>query len=150
MTRQNPVQYLLIVTCLLLLFPLQNPGYAAEADVDVVKVRAVHASATGLWTFHVTLQHNDTGWNNYANGWDVVLSDGSVVKRNPGDKFTRLLLHPHEHEQPFTRSQSGLLIPADQTKVVVRGHDLVDGFGGREITLDLTQDAGDGFTVERN
>jgi hypothetical protein len=77
------------------------------------------------------------------------LPDGTVVLPNESAPFTRLLLHPHENEQPFTRSQSGLVIPEEVSTVTVRAHDIVDGWGGQTITLDLTQDAGDGFEVRR-
>lgn len=138
------------------LFPLllllgAVPAAASEnpaANADVVAVKAVE-TAPGRWTFRVTVSHPDTGWQDYADGWNVVLADGTVVKRDPDDAFTRVLLHPHEHQQPFTRSQSGLAIPADAKKVTVRAHDLVDGFGGREIVVDLEQSAGEGFRVER-
>ncbi|MEA3291911.1 MAG: hypothetical protein U9Q71_06385, partial [Pseudomonadota bacterium] len=118
------------------------------ANADVVAVKAVE-EAPGRWTFRVTVSHPDTGWEDYADGWDVVLTDDTVLKRDPDAAFTRVLLHPHEHEQPFTRSQSGLNIPADTKKVTVRAHDLVDGFGGREIEVDLERPAGEGFRVER-
>ena len=119
---------------------------AANADVEFVRVVE---SSDGLWTFHVTVRHPDTGWEDYADGWDVVLPDGTVVKPDPGSPFTRLLTHPHETEQPFTRSQSGIVIPAEITTVTVRAHDLVDGFGGLEVVVDLTVAEGDGFSVER-
>jgi len=119
---------------------------SSEANADVEFVRAVNNG--GTWTFHVTVRHPDTGWEDYADGWDVVLPDGTVLKSNPDDPFTRLLLHPHETEQPFTRSQSGLVIPDGVTQVTVRAHDLVDGFGGAMVIVDLTQAEGDGFTVE--
>jgi hypothetical protein len=109
-------------------------------------VRAVNNGDT--WTFHVTVRHPDAGWDDYADGWDVVLPDGAVLKRNADDPFTRLLLHPHETEQPFTRSQSGLVIPDEVTQVTVRAHDLVDGFGGAEVVVDLTQAEGDNYVVE--
>lgn len=118
------------------------------ADADVINVRAVEA-ADGTWTFHVTVEHPDTGWEDYADGWDVVLPDGEVLKANPDDPFTRLLLHPHENEQPFTRSQSNLVIPDGVAQVTVRAHDIVDGFGGQEVVVDLTVDSGEGFIVER-
>jgi hypothetical protein len=35
------------------------------------------------------------------------------------------------------------------TEVTVRAHDLVDGFGGQEVMVDLTADSGQYFTVER-
>jgi hypothetical protein len=117
-------------------------------NADVLRVRAVQA-ADGSWTFHVTVQHPDTGWEDYADGWDVVTPDGTVLKPDPDGPFTRLLLHPHVEEQPFTRSQSGIVIPESTTRVQVRAHDLADGFGGQEVTVDLTAAAGPGFEVER-
>lgn len=119
------------------------------ADADVLYVRAVQASDE-TWTFHVTVFHPDTGWEDYADGWDVVLPDGTVVKPDPDVDFTRPLLHPHEQEQPFIRSQSNILIPEGVTEVRVRAHDLVDGFGGRETGVDLTARSGSDFSVERS
>jgi hypothetical protein len=118
------------------------------ANADVLHVRAVQG-ADGIWTFHVTVEHPDTGWEDYADGWDVLTLDGTVLKPDPNSPFTRLLLHPHENEQPFTRSQSQIVIPDGVTQVRVRAHDLVDGFGGREVQVDLTVDAGPDFEVER-
>jgi hypothetical protein len=118
------------------------------ADADVLHVRAVQ-SADGSWTFHVTVQHPDTGWEDYADGWDVVTPSGEVLKPDPDSSFTRLLLHPHVGEQPFTRSQSGIVIPESVTQVHVRAHDLVDGWGGPEIVVDLALSSGPGFEVER-
>lgn len=117
-------------------------------DADVTFVRAVEQS-NNTWTFYVTVAHPDTGWDDYADGWDVVTPDGTVIKPNPADPFTRLLLHPHVEEQPFTRSQSGIVVPDGMTQVSVRAHDIVDGFGGVEVLVDLTQSVGEGFEVVR-
>jgi hypothetical protein len=97
----------------------------------------------------VTVEHPDTGWEDYADGWDVVTPEGTVLKPDPDAPFTRLLLHPHVDEQPFTRSQTSIEIPADVTQVRVRAHDLVDGYGGREAVVDLTSSSGPDFEVER-
>jgi hypothetical protein len=119
-----------------------------QANANVINVRAVQ-QATGLWTFHVTVEHPDTGWEDYADGWDVVvMPTGDILKPDPTSPFTRLLLHPHESEQPFTRSQSNIQIPEDVTRVTVRAHDLLHGFGGQEIIVDLSKTEGDGFSVE--
>jgi hypothetical protein len=124
-----------------------TPAASGAADADVLHVRAVQA-ADGSWTFHVTVQHPDADWDDYADGWDVLTPDGVVIKPDPDSPFTRLLLHPHVNEQPFTRSQSGIVIPDDVTQVRVRAHDLVDGFGGREVIVDLTVSSGPDFEVE--
>jgi hypothetical protein len=118
------------------------------ADADVLFVRAIETAAT-TWTFHVTVFHPDDGWEDYADGWDVVLPDGTVSKPDENSPFTRLLLHPHDNEQPFTRSQSNIHIPADITRVTVRAHDLVDGFGGQEVIVDLTVAETSEFEVTR-
>jgi hypothetical protein len=73
-----------------------------------------------------------------------------VLKTDPYDEFTRVLLHPHEAEQPFTRSQSGITIPEGVTEVRVRAHDLVDGYGGQEVVVDLTEASGTNYEVERH
>jgi hypothetical protein len=118
-----------------------------EANADVLFVKARQESAD-TWNFSVTIEHPDTGWEDYADGWDVVLPDGSVVKPDATSPFTRLLLHPHETEQPFTRSQGDIVIEPGITKVTVRAHDLVDGFGGREVVVDLMSSGGLDFEVQ--
>ena len=124
------------------------PETGSQGNADVLFVSATETTA-GLWTFSVEVAHPDTGWEDYADGWDVVLPDGTVAKANPNDPFTRLLLHPHENEQPFTRSQGNIPIPPEVTTVTVRAHDLVDGFGGQEVVVDLTAASGDNFEVNR-
>ncbi|KPL06797.1 hypothetical protein AMJ86_07240 [bacterium SM23_57] len=129
--------------------PVQNPNPAREApNADVIFVRAELESGNS-WTFHVTVLHPDTGWDDYADGWDVVTPDGTILKVNPDDTFTRLLLHPHENEQPFTRSQTGITIPPGVHQATVRAHDIIAGFGGQEIRVDLEKAAGPGYEVER-
>ncbi len=103
---------------------------AGEADVESVQATR---QTDGAWRFDVAVRHADAGWDHYADGWDVVAPDGSVLG-------TRTLLHPHDDEQPFTRSLTGVSIPDDITAVTVRAHDSVHGYGGAEGTVDLTAD----------
>ena len=105
-------------------------GAAARAgEADVLAVQATRELGE-YWRFDVTVAHADTGWDHYADKWDVLSLDG----QNLG---TRVLAHPHEDEQPFTRSLGGVAIPPEVTTVTVRAHDLVHGYGGREMTVEL-------------
>ena len=70
---------------------MSSEGTTANADVEFVMATQ---STDGSWTFAVTVRHPDTGWEDYADGWDVVLPDGTVIKANNDDPFTRLLLTP--------------------------------------------------------
>jgi hypothetical protein len=102
---------------------------ARAGEADVVKAQAVPEGG-GTWRFHVTVAHADAGWDHYADKWDVVAPDGTVLG-------TRVLLHPHENEQPFTRSLGGVAIPEALGRVVLRAHDSVHGYGGAEVTVEL-------------
>ncbi len=129
-----------------------KPTAAPQAELGVTNADVLFVKAQlvkdGTWTFYVTVSHPDTGWEDYADGWDVLLPDGTVLK-SADSPFTRLLLHPHVDEQPFMRSQGGIEIPNEIDFVTVRAHDIVDGFGGKEIMVDLLAESGPGFEVQR-
>ena len=109
----------------LLLTPLA--ALAGEADVLDATARC---TVERMCDFSVTVRHADSGWDHYANQWEVLAPDGSVLG-------TRLLLHPHENEQPFTRSLGRVSIPAGVRSVRIRAHDLVHGTGGAEVDVPL-------------
>ncbi len=117
-------------------------------DADVIFVRATDQGEYG-WTFQVTVKHPDTGWEDYCNGWDVVTDKNEILKISDSDQFSRVLFHPHENEQPFTRSQSRLKVPEGVMMLTVRAHDIVHGFGGKEIVIDLQSDSGLGYEITR-
>jgi len=108
--------------CLLLAAATSQAG---EADVERVTI-----SATGANTFRfdVTVRHADEGWKHYADKWDVVAPDGTVLG-------TRTLYHPHVDEQPFTRSLSGVKIPDTIREVTVRAHDSIHNYGGKTVRV---------------
>lgn len=113
----------------LMLFTLGTSAFAGPADVIDVKVTR-ESGVANSYSFDVTISSDDTGWEKYADKWVVVAPDGKILG-------TRVLTHPHETEQPFTRSLGGVVIPADITTVTVRAHDKVEGFGGREFPVAL-------------
>ena len=106
-------------------------GAANAGEADVVAVEAARESA-GTWRFDVTVAHADEGWDHYSDKWEVLAPDGRVLG-------TRVLLHPHVGEQPFTRSLGGVAIPEEIDRVILRAHDSVHGLGGVEITVELTR-----------
>ncbi|MDF1521424.1 MAG: hypothetical protein P1P87_01220 [Trueperaceae bacterium] len=103
----------------------------------------VTARADGTYAFAVTVRHDDAGWDHYADAWEV------VDPRTDAVLATRELLHPHETEQPFTRSLDGVVVPEGVTVVLVRARCNVHGFGGRTVTIDLSEPEGEGYTVGR-
>ena len=112
------------------------PAFAAASclaqagEADVVGVDA-QLESDRTFRFQVTVRHTDSGWEHYADRWQVLGPDGTVLG-------TRTLYHPHVGEQPFTRSLSGVEIPDGVTRVTVRAGDSVHGFGGVQVQVDLT------------
>jgi len=104
---------------------------AMPAFADAPEVAGATASqGAGGWTFTVSVRHADTGWDHYADGWEVLDGEGERLGY-------RELLHPHENEQPFTRSLSGVEIPEGTASVTIRAHDSEHGWGeGFELVLD--------------
>ena len=115
-----------LILILLWLSPL-TIAQAGEADVVNVEVKK---TGTNTYQFIVTVSHNDQGWDHYANKWDVIGPDGTIFG-------TRTLYHPHDNEQPFTRSLSGVRIPKEINKATIRAHDSVHKYGGKVVEVDL-------------
>lgn len=117
-----------VIVALLTLF-YSSPIIAGKADV--LKVTATK-QGQGIYKFDVTVKHGDTGWEHYADKWDILAPDGTILG-------TRTLYHPHENEQPFTRSLGGVKIPANVKSVTIRAHDKVHGYGGQTFEIKINE-----------
>jgi hypothetical protein len=109
--------------------PMLASASALAGEADVVAAKFEKAT-DGSYRFDVTLRHADAGWEHYADRWQVIGPDGTVYGE-------RVLAHPHDTEQPFTRSQSGVVIPEGVKTVFIRAHDKLHGWGGAELELEL-------------
>lgn len=104
---------------------------ASPALADPPTIEQVRTSANGdTWRFDVTIRHPDTGWDHYADGWRVLDMDGNEL-------VMRVLLHPHETEQPFTRSLGGVVIPDGMTQVQIQARCIVDGWNEGTTVVNL-------------
>jgi hypothetical protein len=124
---------------LVLLLSIFLAGAVAASPVEIVKTRFEYRA--GTWYVNTTLRHDDTGWDHYADAWRVMDEKGNVIS-------TRTLFHPHENEQPFTRSQS-MEIPKGVNIVYVEAHCKVSGWSKQRVRVDLTKAKGDRFEVMR-
>ncbi len=115
-----------ILSLSLALLGLAAPLYAGDPVIE-----RAEASRSGMgWRFDVTLRHPDTGWDHYADGWEVLTPDGQRIG-------IRKLHHPHVTEQPFTRSLSNVMVPDGLRQVQIRARCSVDGWAGQPVTVTL-------------
>ena len=104
---------------------------AWAGNADVVDAQAACSGHEELvCQFTVTVRHADEGSSHFADRWEVLSLDGTVLQ-------TRKLHHPHVNEQPFTRSVSGVRISPLTKQVRIRAHDSLHGYGGKELIIDL-------------
>lgn len=96
---------------------------------NVVKAKATAATG-GAYDFAVTLSSPYDSPERYADGWRVETEAGKVLGEMK-------LGHDHATEQPFTRDQPGVRIPAGVDTVVIEGHDLKNGYGGTTASVKL-------------
>ena len=123
----------LLAICILAITMMEK---AIANDVSILAAEFKN-SGNNQWSVNVTLKHDDTGWEHYADNWRIVDSEGKVL----GD---RVLYHPHVDEQPFTRSLSGVKIPQEIKKVYIEAHDKVHGWTKNRMNIDLST-AKDGY-----
>ncbi len=98
-------------------------AFAGEADVTEVSIQAL---GNGKFRINTTVKHADTGWDHYADRWDVLDEQGNVIG-------VRELAHPHVGEQPFTRSLTLTIDPSIKT-ITVRANDSVHELGGATVS----------------
>lgn len=125
---------------LVLLMSFLFAQIAAANQVEIVKVML--EPSANRWTFHVTLKHDDTGWDHYADDWRIVDEKGHVL----GD---RKLWHPHVDEQPFTRTLANVLIPKATEIVYIEAHDKTHGWSKQRVRIDMRKDKGDHYEIRR-
>jgi hypothetical protein len=82
---------------------------ASSSFADPPKIDAVAFDGRNL---SVTISHPDTGWDHYADLWTVYDPSGTQIAK-------RVLLHPHETEQPFTRATALPEMPAGTILTIV-------------------------------
>lgn len=93
----------------------------------------LNATVTDLgsqWRISATMSSPYDTPERYADGFRVLTEDGTELG-------VRTLWHDHAGEQPFTRSLSGVEIPAGRDYVIIQGRDQRYGWGGQVVRVRL-------------
>ena len=97
---------------------------STKTQADVLSVQV--STQNNRTNFSVEISSPDTGCMEYADWWEVVSANGTLLYR-------RVLLHDHANEQPFTRSGGPVLAGPDEV-LWIRAHMKQAGYGGVAFT----------------
>lgn len=110
---------------------------AFQEDDNLIYAQVIKAEADlksdKTWSFSVTILHKDEGWDHYADEWIILNPENQEILGS------RILAHPHDNEQPFTRSLWGVKIPEDVDVVEIRAKCSLHPYKGKRVRIDLTR-----------
>jgi hypothetical protein len=130
---------------------------SGAGDAPYAHVTNVSANgSSGGYTFTVSVQSADVDCSRYADWWEVLTEDGSLL-------FRRILQHSHTDENgttdpdapgnTFTRSGGPVSIAGDDV-VIVRAHMSIGGYNGTAMMGSVAEgfaaapQIGSGFAAE--
>ena len=115
----------------LALFGPVTAGLATSVRADFPEIVKATAERDSMgWRINVTLKHPDTGWDHYADGWDVYDGNGNKLG-------VRELMHPHVDEQPFTRALVNVMVPDGTREVFIRARCSIAGWSSDSVKVTL-------------
>ncbi len=108
---------------------------SAWADADVAKVADVQVKRDspdqpGIYHIKVTIEYEDTGWDNYVEAWEVRGPDGSLLGVRP-------FFEPALERTRTITALAGVVIPDDINTVTVRARTYPVGYVGDPVEVSI-------------
>lgn len=101
-----------------------------DARIADVQIKRDSPDQPGIYHIRVTIEHEDTGWDDYVEAWEISGPDGKVLGVRP-------FFEP-ELERPQTVSAlSGVVIPEDIKTITVRARTYPKGFEGTPVEVSI-------------
>ena len=105
---------------------------ALPPKITYVSVRPDAEERVGhsLYHFRVTILHEDTGWDNYVEAWEIIGPDGEVLGERP-------FFEPKPGKLEQLTALSGVIIPTEVETVEIRARHYPEGYSGEAVQVNL-------------
>jgi len=97
------------------------------ADVDV---KRDSPDQSGIYHIKVTIEHEDTGWDDYVDAWEIVGADGTVLGVRP-------FFEPELERAKTVSALAGVVIPEDVKTVMIRTRKHPEGYTGDPVEITI-------------
>ncbi|MGI9489444.1 MAG: hypothetical protein ACR2RF_26865 [Geminicoccaceae bacterium] len=95
-----------------------------------VQVKRDSPDQAGIFHISVTIEHEDQGWDDYVESWEVFGPDGEVLAIRPFFK-------PELERKKTVSALSGVIIPEDIKTVTVRARNYPNGLEGTPVEVSI-------------
>ena len=74
-----------VIVGLALMMLSGQAGYAEQSNPRIadVEVKRDSSDQAGIYHVKVTIEHEDTGWDDYVDAWEIIGSDRCRSRRSP-------------------------------------------------------------------
>lgn len=110
-----------------------SAGFAHAGDaarIADVQVKRDSPDQPGIYHISVTIEHEDTGWDNYVESWEVFGPDGKTLGVRP-------FFEPELERQETVSALAGVVIPETIKTVTIRARAHPRGLEGAPIKVDV-------------
>ncbi len=113
---------------------LSLSGTAQAAD-DVARVADVQikrdsADQAGIYHILVTIEHEDTGWDDYVEAWEITSPEGELLGVRP-------FFEPELENTRTVSALAGVVIPEEIKSVMIRARTHPNGIEGDPFEIQL-------------
>lgn len=111
---------------------LSGAVYAGDnaARIADVQVKRDSVDQSGIYHISVTIEHEDTGWDDYVEAWEITGPDGTLLGVRP-------FFEPElEHSQTVS-ALAGVVIPEDIKTVTIRARTHPRGIEGDPVEVQI-------------
>jgi hypothetical protein len=112
---------------------LMMAGGAVAAEQDNPKIADVQVKRdspdqAGIYHVTVTIEHEDTGWDDYVDAWEIVGTDGTLLGVRP-------FFEPELEQTSTVSALAGVVIPTEIKSVTIRTRKHPEGYQGDPVEI---------------
>lgn len=121
---------LLIVSAFV--FSLAGTAHAGEHAPRIadVQIKRDSPEQSGIYHIRVTIEHEDTGWDDYVEAWELHDPDGKIMAVRP-------FFEPELDQQQTVSALAGVVIPAEVKTVTIRARSHPVGLAGDPVEIQI-------------
>jgi len=121
---------MLIISAFVLSFAGLAHAANDVAKIADVKVKRDSPDQPGIYHFMVTIEHEDTGWDDYVEAWEIFGPNGKLMAVRP-------FFEPELEHLKTETALAGVVIPVEIKTVTVRARTFPKGLEGDPVEVQI-------------